>query len=559
VPRSVTLDGQAAEGRLARFADDFLRLRVPAGVHQVVVAGPMPPRDSVTLQFGEKPRRATSSAPGWQVDGIREDGSADDSVQLSRRLGSGAATSAGGGSYPPWLEVTRVLDIGVSWGVDTVVRRVSPTGAPVVVKVPLLEGMLVTDASRQVRDGEVLVSLGRDETEARWSATLPPGEGESLTLQAPEDKPWSEVWVVNCGPVWECEASGLPPVARIQEGRLAPEFRPWPGESLRLRFRRPRGVPGRTLTVDRAALAVAPGVRLEDASLELQVRASRAGPFAITLPAGAQVQELKVGGRDRPVRPEDRRLTISVEAGEQPVKVAWRRSGGMGVLHRTPEVMLSEPAVDASVSLQLSEGRWLLLTGGPDWGPAVLFWGYLILVLLVALALSWLPLSPLRASEWALLGLGLAQLPTLGAALVAGWLLALAWRRDRDLGGAPRHDAIQLGLALWTLLALGLLYFAVHQGLLLRPEMQLAGGGSSETSLRWYQDRVPGTMPRAWVLSAPLWAYRVLMLLWSLWLASRLVRWLPWGWESAASGGLWKPSRPAAEPSGGGDPRTTGT
>lgn len=540
VPRSVSADGQAAEGRLARFADGFLRVRVPPGVHEVVAVGPLPPRDSFALQFGEKPRLARASAPGWQVDGIREDGSADDSVQLGRRLGAGASRNDGG-SYEPWLEVTRVFDVGVAWEVETVVRRVSPAGAPVVVKVPLLKGMLVTDAARQVQDGEVLVALGRDEIEARWSATLPPVEDEAVTLQAPEGRPWSEVWVVSCGAVWECDATGLPPVARFQDGRLAPEFRPWPGESLTLRFLRPRGAAGRTLTVDRASLVLVPGVRLEDATLELGVRASRTGPLSVTLPEGAEVQELKVAGKDRPARPEGRKLTLTIDAGEQPVRLAWRRAGGMGFMRRAPEVALSEPLVNASVGLQLPESRWLLLAGGPDWGPAVLFWPYLVVVLLAAVALARLPLSPLRTLDWVLLGLGLAQLPALGAALVAGWLLALSWRRGRDLGGPLRHDAIQLGLALLTLLALGFLYAAVHAGLLLHPDMQVAGGGSGQSLLRWYQDRTSGALPRPWVLSAPIWSYRVLMLLWSLWLASRLVAWLPWAWACFASGGLWKP------------------
>src|SRR5262249_45955642 len=136
--------------------------------------------------------------PGWQVDGIHEDGSADDSVQLSRKLQAGAASASTEGGYAPWLEVTRVLDIGVSWGVETIVRRISPPGAPVVVKVPLLKGMLVTDGERQVKDGEILVTLGRDQTEARWSATLKPVEGETVELKAPEGRPWSEVWIVDC-------------------------------------------------------------------------------------------------------------------------------------------------------------------------------------------------------------------------------------------------------------------------------------------------------------------------------------------------------------------------
>src|SRR5439155_26234336 len=60
------------------------------------------------------------------------------------------------------------------------------------------------------------------------------------------------------------------------------------------------------------------------------------------------------------------------------------------------------PSVNVVVSTQLPPGRWILLAGGPAWGPAVLFWGYLAIVLLVALTLGRLPLSPLQPWEWAL-------------------------------------------------------------------------------------------------------------------------------------------------------------
>ena len=371
VPRSVSLDGVAAEGQIARLADGFLHLRVPAGTHQVALAGPLPPQDSLTLQFGERPRRASASAQGWQVDGIRDDGSADDSVQLSRKLAATAAGASGAAAgYEPWLEVTRVLDIGVSWNVLTIVRRVSPPGAPVVVKVPLLKGMLVTDAEHQVKDGEVLVTLGRDQMEARWSATLPAVEGATVALKAPEGKPWSEVWVVACGIVWQCEANGLAPVSRLREGRLAPEFRPWPGESLNLTFRRPKGLEGRTMTIDRVSLRLSPGPRLEDATLDMQVRASRGGPLVLTLPEGAEVQSLKVKGVDRPIRPDGSKLTLTLDPGEQPVKVAWRTTGGLGIGYRAPAVNVGGPAVNAQVSVDLPEDRWLLYARGPAWGPA---------------------------------------------------------------------------------------------------------------------------------------------------------------------------------------------
>ena len=90
-------------------------------------------------------------------------------------------------------------------------------------------------------------------------------------------------------------------------------------------------------------------------------------------------------------------------------------------------------------------------------------------------------------------------------------------------------------------MSLGLLYVAIHQGLLFRPDMQVAGGGSTDTVLRWYADRVTGDTPAAGVLSLPLWLYRVAMLLWALWLAASLVRGVGPAWRAFTEGGLWRP------------------
>jgi hypothetical protein len=70
--------------------------------------------------------------------------------------------------------------------------------------------------------------------------------------------------------------------------------------------------------------------------------------------------------------------------------------------------------------------------------------------------------------------------------------------------------------------------------------MQVAGQGSTDTVLRWYADRVAETTPSAGVVSLPLWSYRVLMLAWALWLATRLVGWAGWAWRSFSDGGVWK-------------------
>jgi hypothetical protein len=493
------------------------------------------------LQFASKPRRIRGSAEGWQIDGIREDGTTEGSVQLTRKLEQAGTTAIeGGGLYEPWLEVVRILDIGVTWKVTTVVRRISPVGAPVLVRVPILPGMLITDSDRTIKNGEIEVSLGRDDQETQVNASLEIND-KPLILKAAEGRAFSEVWILRCGNVWQCEVKGnVPPVQHQRDGFLAREYRPWPGESLEVLFKKPAGAPGQALTIDSVALSVVPGIRLQDARLTFRIRSSRAGPLVVTLPEGADVQSVKMNGSDKPVRPEGQKLTLSVAPGTQNFEIAWRQQGGMSLFYRSPTVSLGNPAVNATLDVTIPPDRWLLYARGPKWGPAILFWGYLIFVSLAALMLGTMKKSPLSSLEWFVLGLGMAQLPAPILLIVAGWFLVLVWRREQTGLKAALFDLRQLLLVLWTFVFFGCLYGAVHQGLLLRPDMQVQGNNSSATQLKWYADRIDGAMPQAWVASVPMWMYRLLMLAWALWLAMRLIRWLGWAWESFNEGGIWK-------------------
>jgi hypothetical protein len=555
-PAVVRVDGQETNA-LARLDDGFLYVRLGAGVHRIEALGPAPRADTLTLQFRDRPLRATADAPGWDVSGLRADGPPDTSVQLSRRLRAGERAREEAGHYAPWLEVTRTLTLGLTWRVRTEVRRISPTGAPVSLRVPLLAGEAPTEAELETRDGMAIVATGRDQTEAGWSSTLP--VTEALTVKATEGQPWSEVWRLECGVIWQCEPDGLVPIARQHEGVLAPEFRPWPGESLAVRFRHPKAAPGQTVTLDSVRVETTPGQRYSDSVLTLTARASREEPLVLTLPKDAEVQELTVGGAGRPAKPDQGRLRLTVPAGRQVVVVRWREPRGIRLHHRVPVVGLGVPAVNVEAILHLPESRWLLLTRGPGWGPAVLFWGYLVFALLVALGLGLLAESPLGAGDWLLLALGLSQGSALGGLLVVGLFLALSWRTRRPRTGALAHDALQVLLGVWAVIALLLLYDVVRTGLLLWPDMQVAGAGSGNGLLRWYADRVAGETPGASALSVPLWVYRGLMLAWALWLATRLIRWTAWAWRAFGTNGLWRevrrPRVEASVPAPGSEPQ----
>ncbi|HSD29315.1 MAG TPA: hypothetical protein VLL75_18575, partial [Vicinamibacteria bacterium] len=550
-PAEIRLDGAPAVA-VARLADGFLRLRLPRGVHRVEADGPVPPGDSFTLQFGDPPRRARAEAPGWDVSGLRTDGPAEASILFTRRLVARAGATVEG-RYAPWLEVTRSLAFGVTWTVETHVRRVTPVGAPIALRVPLLPGEAPTRANLVVERGEVAVSLGGDEAEATWQSTLE--QSPQVVLRAPEGRPWSEVWRLQCSPVWSCTAAGLPPVSRLADGVFVPEYRPWPGEAVTVTLAHPQGVEGQTLTIDDVALEATPGRRLERARLVATARSSREQPLVVRIPTAAEVQQVTIDGQDRPSRPEQGELRLTVPAGRHTVEVRWQQSRGMGTLYGMPRVSFSSPAVNVTQHLTIPPERWLLATRGPSWGPAVLFWPYLAFLMAVALALARLPASPLTSGQWVLLGLGLSVLPALAALVVAAFVLALAERGRRHPEGTWAFDGLQVLLAAWAIVSLALLYVAIHQGLLFRPDMQVAGGGSSDTVLRWYADRVTGDTPAAGVLSLPLWLYRVAMLLWALWLAASLVRVVGPAWRAFSEGGVWRPilgrTRPPKPPEAG--------
>ena len=80
------------------------------------------------------------------------------------------------------------------------------------------------------------------------------------------------------------------------------------------------------------------------------------------------------------------------------------------------------------------------------------------------------------------------------------------------------------------------------------PDMQIIGNGSYGGSLKWYQDSASAAIPTATVISVPMWAYRVLILMWSIWLSLSLVKWLRWGWRLFSEGELWRKRIKKTEP-----------
>lgn len=533
-PSRVAVDGRS-DLALRRGADGFLMLRLGEGAHRIELRGAA--RDSLALQFPIPPRELAWQGRGWTLTGFRPDAAPPASVRLDRQRET--AEAAGGETaavLQPWIELRRTLSIGIPWQVENELRRYGPSDSPVLAQVPLLTGESVTSPGIAVAERQAQIALERGEAVRRWRSTL--DEAEGLTLIAPADRPWLERWELDCSPVWSCRGTGLPPVRHMQGGGWRPEWRPWPGEGLTLEFTRPPAAAGETATVDAADLTVTPGRRLLEGRLVLDLRSSRGGEHRLGLPAEAELQSFTVDEQPRPVMASEGGLAFTVEPGSHQVVAAWRQPHRLGLVERSPAVSLDSAAVNVRATVVVPDNRWLLWAGGPSWGPVVKMWEYVFILALAAWALGSLAPTPLTGADWFLLGVGMTQVPLAAPVIVVLWLLVLGWRERFPARRWWSYDLQQLAILGLSLLAVVFLYAAIHAGLLVRPDMQVSGAGSFGSTLHWYADRVGGDLPRPWVLWLPLWVWRILMLFWALWLASRLLRCLPWCWERFAVGPL---------------------
>ena len=461
--RSIELDGQPA--LLFRDSSHLLWLRLPAGIHEAIIAATAPETvATLQLPLPMAPGWIELDAEGWRVEGYVE-GRADRQLQLTRQRPT-AASPLQAGVMPPFVQVERELVLDVDWQVQTRVRRLSQADSAAVVEIPLLAEERITTPGIRVRDGRVLLNLPPDQAETSWSAAL--NRTDALTLRAADSENFVEVWRLRAGPLWHVETAGIPLVRRLDaEGQWTPEWRPWPGESITLNIRRPEGAPGDTVTVDQSHLRLNPGRRRSEASLELTLRASRGAERIVTLPPGATLTGARINEVPQPLRQQGQQVILPLTPGVQKVVLTWREEQGIATRYPTPPVDLGGPSVNARVSVHLPRDRWPLWVSGPTLGPAVLFWGVLLVILAGAIVLARVGGTPLRVHHWFLLGVGLSQSHILATLLVAGWLVLLARRKTlatRAIGNF-RFDLGQLGLAALTLAALAALAWRDRTGL----------------------------------------------------------------------------------------------
>lgn len=543
IPDRVEVDGVGAGGI---FRDDAGGRFVPLarGRHLIRIEGSIAGSDALSITFPVRPHVIDVAASGWEVGGVADRRLLSGALELARHRATPRASGAQGpqSEFPPFVTVARSIRLAHDWAVDTQLSRVAPASGAFTTRVPLLPGEEPVTPDLAVSDRIVSIGFGAAESDRNFSSTLP--QSETLELTAARDPAFVEIWRFDVSPSWHVAFDGLPAI----EPQLGPgenwrfEYAPRAGERLVAHITRPAAVSGATLAYDRAQLEETIGARARDARLFLEYRSTQGGRQLVTIPEDAQVSVVRTDSSTLAIRPEHGILSIPALPGSHTVEVRWQTGNGVTTAARASHVALSAPASNVHVSVSVPDDRWVLYAFGPGVGPAVLYWGELLVFLAIAIVVGRSGRTPLTTQDWLLLGLGLSTFSWLALAAFALFVVVFQARRRAEPApaSAARFNLMQAGLALLAISAFVALITAVPTGLLSSPDMRIAGSHSTSGAFQWFIDQTATELPAPGLISVSLWWYKLAMLAWALWLSLALTRWARWAWEIFRKDGLWR-------------------
>lgn len=538
LPQSVELiNGKKIEPATTKInLQGQLLVRLREGRHRLNLRGVIY-GERIELPFGVPVHNVATDVEGWEVSGIKDGLARTGTIQIARVEKSIEQRDVLlPDPLPPFVKVKRELLLGLEWNVVTTVIRVAPTQGALSVKIPLLQGESpISDVN--VEERSVTVDFSSQQKFVQWRSILE--KQDTIVLSAKESMHWSEIWELDASPIWHVQYEGIAPIKQ-NNALHNPVWQPWTGEEVKISVVRPAAVEGKSLTIDAVNVEHELGARSNITDVSFNVRTSRGQDFSFNLPESAVFESLLIDGQAQPLRQLSNKIEIPLKPGEQNIQLKWRSDKGVETLARIPEINFEENISNVQIKMNLPYDRWPLFVGGPLLGPAVLLWGILVVVAFVALILAKIPLAPLRFHDWLLLGIGIVSTNVLTPVLVIAWFFVLGWRGQHlpRMTQAQFHF-VQVFLLLLSFLALLSLVATIPAGLLSRPDMHIIGNNSTAYALQWYQDRSDGSVDRAWVISFPLYVYRLAMLCWSLWLAVVLLRWLKWAWVQLNVDGFW--------------------
>ncbi len=520
-------------------------LALDQGISQVEITGDLASKNAVSVKFPYRPGQVTAQSPDWQFAGIDGHHLTGQTLQLiaAKRSETLTEESTQSTDIKPFVKLQRYITFDDQWYVHNYVNRVAPKQGVVNVAIPLLDNEFPLEKIQQDEQGRVLVSLAPGESQFQWRSRLERLDQWQITAQPSEQH--IESWHVVSSPQWHVEIAGVPLVATENmtddfDDYFEHIYMPRPGESITINISRPTAVAGEALSIDAINNTYTVGKRTTKTITKINYRATQGGRFEVNLDPAAVVKKVSFDGVDSNLVNENGVVAVSYLPGQHNVTIEWHFTHELGIINHTPSINMNAAYSNLNQTIQVPRDRWLLWGGSDGVGPAFLYWGELLVFVILAFFLAQIKYSPLKAWQWLVLGCAFGTFSWLAFAWVAGWLFFVGWKRQfKGFDSRAKSILLQWFSLIFTLIALGVLIGAVAYGLLSYPDMGIAGSGASASRLQWYLDAGTNELPSITLFSLHLWWYKLLILLWSIWVSFAVLGWLKELLQSLRQGDWW--------------------
>ncbi|MBU1168591.1 MAG: hypothetical protein KKD44_03410, partial [Proteobacteria bacterium] len=517
---------------------------IPQGVHQISLRGMAVGQSSFRFSFPLKPALVRVHGKDWDIIGLDQNMQTENSLIATRKASvpeqstipaDDATLESPEKPLADHVTVRRDVSCDREWTLTTTVERFPGTDdqKSVMIALPLLKDEKVrTDLpGLNLNETTAQVSLAPGVHRLSWISSLP--ITPTLDLSVPLSASWSEIWSLKLSSRWHLTSNG-PPMVCPDSGEHSFWY-PWPGEHLNLSFTQMEPAAGDYFTIDSASIDYYIEKGSNRIVLTFSLRTSQGRNYTIPTPKDCMVKTILINGRSMPFSGSPDTIDIPLSPGPQTIRIEWNQANtwNTSFLERfiKPDIIAFPPidmgvdAANVDMTMHLPDRSWIIYTHGPYLGPALLTWGLCGLILMGALILGRMPISPLSSRTWTILGLGLLSLSLPQILCVVGWFLVMELRKNTSPVSPLLFNLMQVFLMAWTAWMVFTFYQVVSQGLISVPDMTVTGNHSTQDLLIWTQDRSPGILPSPWVAIYSAHTYHLLMLFWSLWLSVQLLPW----------------------------------
>ena len=529
LPTTVMIDNQKATTNIDRSGGLWVVL--DSGVHRLLLRGSIKGYEQIMLSslLSIHNLQTTSIDKSWQL-------STDYKSYIEiNNLKEQKAKEKEKSKIEPLVEIKRTLYFGQRWYIDTEIKLLNKINRPHTLYYNLLPNESILNKEIEQKDNRVIIHLDTKNSFHHWRSSLP--ITQSLALELAKDSRYIEIWQMDISAIWDVTYAGIEPIEQLRVGSvLMPRFRPWQGERLKLTMHKAKAVSGENLTIESSKLNITQSTRYRDMVLTLNIKSSKAGQYNIKIDGINRLKPTLIDNKSHYLKINNGKVSIPLQAKAQTIKLSWREEIGANNSYTFPHIDLNKPSVNSTINLTMPHNRWILWTSGPTIGPAVLLWGVLLAVLLFALIIGRIKETPLTTIDWVLLGIGVSTTSVFVIIPIVVWIFAIKLKaqKGQELKGKIKFITL-LGLVAITLIALGAIVIAISIGLLGNPDMMIMGNDSYGNYLHWYSDRIATILPEPTLFSVSIWFYRALILIWAIWIAFSLIKWLKWAWVKGFS------------------------